>query len=897
MKNIIRICVAAALNLWNILWNWLSRILRSFRNFLRSSYLAFIIVILLILVLFKMDQAVTLMVDMVENDTAWISLFFSFYFVFMLALLVTHYPIYTYYFRVFNDSHTYIQWHQQRPFSRIPLLRWFVVFTFTIDYNNYTPDLRARKFRYSVGYILLVYWLFFIYRCYEPNLVHHDYNINTVTFVGVLLATSFPLYFFFYRSDIYNSLIRCNQDFELAENEAEDIEINIHHESRSYARYFRRIGSFFTVLCLVNFVLMMITILTIKFSLLGLWLLSATSVLFVYNYFFFRLLRTSSTEILACIRPRGLGRITWLFFLGMQRLENSVTYILQFHIHAIIAFVLIIYSNVVSARGGTHINAIPILMAYLYFYYFTIANIGKLFAANRYYTNPNRNRAGEIAPPAIVNTRGIVQVLTVLLVVVGSLSFIIKPETTIHQISTVAPSQNPLSEPSFISTLDEKKESTLFFIASHGGGLKANAWTLNVLNHLQRNTEGKLLDQTIALSGASGGSLGLALYTGLSAQYEKDFETIQDRIDEITYKNYTSIDISSTFGLDFIRKWRPLNNGNWLRDRSYFKMREYRRSIELTSDRDLGDTSYRDYWNSAYSRNGYYPTLIMNTAGTTGSRGILWSVKTDSFSTIFPFAVNLADLSSQKTIPFYEAVSMTNRFPVLSPAAKVKGYGHYIDAGAIDNSGILGCLDLHLYLLRNYNVLRNKKVTYIEIINSKGLYAYCVLQKFMEEEKIDHIFIDEVEKSNLGADLQSGISLDKIPGYLGDFMGNWERAPGENVRYYKLFLPHKIEVKDIEKILDGAIENPSLKDTLASFLKKQNRIILNKTDDDDKKFIEPWKYYEPTLSRHLSKSSVAYIQAMLEHPVLKAQFDEIEALTREPVKSVQNDSIKEPDKL
>ena len=120
----------------------------------------------------------------------------------------------------------------------------------------------------------------------------------------------------------------------------------------------------------------------------------------------------------------------------------------------------------------------------------------------------------------------------------------------------------------------------------------------------------------------------------------------------------------------------------------------------------------------------------MNTAGTKGSRGILWSVKPNDFEAIFPFAENLATINNDKTLPYYQAVSTTNRFPVFSPAAKIPGYGHYIDAGAIDNSGLLGCLDLHQYLLRNPDLLPYKKIAYIEIINSKSLYINYLVEKF-----------------------------------------------------------------------------------------------------------------------------------------------------------------------
>ncbi|MCZ6594921.1 MAG: hypothetical protein O6943_08405 [Bacteroidetes bacterium] len=48
----------------------------------------------------------------------------------------------------------------------------------------------------------------------------------------------------------------------------------------------------------------------------------------------------------------------------------------------------------------------------------------------------------------------------------------------------------------------------------------------------------------------------------------------------------------------------------------------------------------------------------------------------------------------------------------------------------------------------------------------------------------------------------------------------------------------------------------------------------------EKSFFDPWEYYEPALSRHLSKSSILYVKAILKHPLLRKQFSEIKELAR-----------------
>ncbi|RDK87267.1 hypothetical protein [Marinirhabdus gelatinilytica] len=268
----------------------------------------------------------------------------------------------------------------------------------------------------------------------------------------------------------------------------------------------------------------------------------------------------------------------------------------------------------------------------------------------------------------------------------------------------------------------------------------------------------------------------------------------------------------------------------------------------------------------------------MNTAGTSGNRGILWSVKQQKFEDIFPYATNLADLSGNKTIPFYQAVSTTNRFPVFSPAAKIKGYGHFIDAGAIDNSGLLGCLDLHNYLIRDEKVLGDKQIAYIEIINSKSLYVAHLVTEFKEKHDIPHIDANETETDNLVADLKTGLNLDKIPNYLSHYLKNWEANSDGNIKYFKIMMPHKVTLGDIEGYFNGTILDPTIVNDLEWFLAQKNKEILDITEKPDKTFFEPWQFYEPTLSRHLSRSSLNYFDAILEHPYLKKQFAEIEQI-------------------
>ncbi len=821
---------------------------RSFKNFFKSSILSLFVILIILLLLTQMDQAFTMMVDLIESK--WLSMLLSFFFINGLAVALSHYPIYTYYAADLNNSGDYTKWHAKHP------LKWWIfkhytVYTFTTEKNtDYKPDNWANYFRYFTGILIHIVWIHFIISSFKPNFIFENFPFDDVKIIiYLLLLVPFILY------------IYLKEKITKYESEKTSKEL-----PEKLTKLYRKLALWYLIIVIACIVLLLNTLSWGNFSPGGFILLLLTSYVFMFNYIFFRLLRSKFGVILGTLNSSKYLPAS-IFFERIHFLEKSENYLLMFYINFLVAVVLLLFSTLASILGWQLLNGIPILLAFFYFYYFIFASLGKYFFVTR--KNKLRN----------TTSYKVFLVTIFVLVVLVIISNFTNREVTTHELDLVENTKTEVPESVFLDSLKAKKDNTLFFIASHGGGLKANVWTLNVLNRLQSKTKGKLLKQSIAFSGASGGSLGLALYSGLYKEDGLDTLRIQKKIDSLAKQNYTSLDLTLTFGLDTYRKIWPLSQRIGLHDRPYYAMVKYQNNIQNTPSKYLSEISFRDYWKEAFMKDGYFPSLIMNTAGQKGNRGILWSVKQNNFEDIFPYAENLADLAGNKTLPYYQAVSTTNRFPIFSPAAKIKGHGHFIDAGAIDNSGLLGCLDLHNYLLRK-QVLKNKQIAYIEVINSKSLYVNYLVEKFKKENKIVHIHKNENESDNIMVDLETGLNLDKIPGYLSDYITNWEKYENGELRYFKIFMPHKVSMDDVEALFKGKITNPKTQSKLETFLEKENNLILSITEKPDKSFFDPWEFYEPTLSRHLSKSSLNYIQAILEHPLLKEQFSEIETLIK-----------------
>ncbi|MDH3709791.1 MAG: patatin-like phospholipase family protein [Cyclobacteriaceae bacterium] len=808
-------------------------VIDSIFKFLRSSFLSLLFILLMLLLLTQMKQAYTMLVVMIESQP-W-SLLISLLMVSALAITISHYPIYVYYALNLNESGDYVDWDAQHYWIGKWRVPWITVFCYKVRYwEGYSIDLISYALRYSLGVFVHGLWLYFIFFTFRPHFIHGGLPY-------MLLGWAIPL------AILGACAIFIIPKVKLQQIDADGNRTKFLQDSR---RILKSYAYLFIFTSIVGTLLLFIVPFAIHFNLWGYFILCITSVFMLLNYALFRLLRTSFIE---------LQQVS-AFYKMLSFFEEHKYYLLLFIASFIFSTAAVVYSNIASIEGGPLLNGIPILFIYFLCYYFILANGVKYFFAAR-----KKHEYLKIFRKWVV--------AAIALVIVIAIASLVPFEKTVHQLEFEENHHQGINEEQFVNSVGSKSD-TIFYIASHGGGLKANVWTLLVLNELQSRTKGRLLDQTVALSGASGGSLGLALYTGLYGFYEKDTSLIYQKIRRLALDDYASSDLVLTFGLDTYRKSLLLNWIQKIQDRPYYSMLKYQNKIEPQLSNTLSTTTFRDYWNQVYQVNGFCPSLIMNTAATTGKRGILWSVESENFHSIFQFADNLADLQNNQTLSFYQAVSTTNRFPVFSPAAKIKGYGHFMDAGAIDNSGLLGCLDLHNYLT-DQDTLKGKHVVFLEIVNAKTLYIESLIQQYLEQNpQLDLIPKNEKENDNILVNLETGLNLDKFPGYLNVFLKNTS-LHRDSIHYVRLVLPHKVTIKEVSSYIDGVVD-PSVKPDLTAFLKSKNlaleQALLEGTE------LSSWDFYEPVLSRHLSQSTFRYMRGILRHPDLDVQLRRVQSL-------------------
>lgn len=851
------------------LFVFINKLISAFKKFGKSSYLSLLFLAVILVLVQSLDQANTLLVDMLEVDK-W-SLMFCFAVISIFAAVLSHYPRYIYYAENINDSRDDHQWYAYKWFG-------YALFTFSKIDGNYQQDYKAKYFRHCLGLVIYIIWHYYIYQTFYPKFVVGGENMIELAKTVMFVFSIVPAIILIFLLDAFDT-------FQSGLNNASSTATKTVIKQKRRKYYTLGVTTLLIVIALVIILGLCIVIFS-AFNMNGYLLLQTFTFVLAIMYVLFRVFRV----YVRVPYPR------------LRFISNSVGYLRFYFVCALVLILFLIYSNIAVLLDWQQANAMLILLSVFFIIYYTIACLLKYFfmisifrvqkdaliknqkvTPKGYLNNADIDKKNRkhLVPlgkqEAFSKRRGLIgSLITIITIVLCIISYF--SEAGIHELEVydTVHGEDVVSIDAFKDKLKERTDLPFFYVASHGGGLKANIWTMKVLNEIQEKSKGRFLNQTVSFSGASGGMMGLSLYSILYGQFGDDYKGAGARINKVAQENFASKDIAFTFGADLIRKLYPFSKIGTYRDRSYYSMVTYRNILENKSLKLLDSLSFKAYWkkNVFNNKNQYFPSLIVNTAKTNGKRGVFYSIDYPKDDNIFLNSDKLSQLHNG-SIAYYEAISSTNRFPALSPAAKIKSYGHYIDAGAIDNSGLLSSLDLYNYLKKD-TILANKRTVFVEIMNGRSNYIRYLIRKFKKEKGVFNFEIEEKEQDNIVADLKTGLNLDKIPNYLSDFLESWSEKDSL-ITYVPVYLPFQISLKEVENYIGGELDDSSkVYHELDYFLKIENAKVKRGIKDDG----HVWETYEPTLARHLSKSTIEYYDRVIEGQLITKPIEVINKMLK-----------------
>ena len=537
-------------------------------------------------------------------------------------------------------------------------------------------------------------------------------------------------------------------------------------------------------------------------------------------------------------------RFPILSYLGFGTFSNNITFLQITAGIGVINLLFLVYLNV-NPLWAVNVNAIIILLSYFFFFYGALTILIKHRIYYKYsiedYAKKNKNYY-----TILLSTFSLVAVI---------LWFSSQGTNNLFTLTPLERTpENELSLKQYIQDREIKHGDTLYYIGCYGGGMKSNAWTLSILNKLYEDTH--VFKKTVGISGASGGTMGLVNMATLS-QHQKG--SLKKKINKIATTKILSIDFAHAFGRDyFIHNFFPFGRMD-ISDRSKSAMYTYA-EIAGFDTKQFNKISYREYWKKIYDKDKQFPILIANTTNITGRHGIANSVKIEDALTYDMFyngADDILEIPNNKTLSYYGATSTSNRFPVLSPAARIKNLGQYNDGGIFENSAMLSAYNL--YKTFNYitkDTLENKTV-FINIVNDKNLYIRKVIDFDKKKDTLK-----AYRKNEIGAVIESVVATEMTPNYIKTKLTTLTRT-NKRVQFKSIYLPHTFNKDDIQRLFG---KEAACNTGIIEKMKANNDQIKAILLQHSKTYEETDAIIEPPMSRVMAKPAYEFMEAMLNHP-------------------------------
>lgn len=896
---------------------------------LAASSLSIIVMIIILILLTQMDQGTTLVIALFTDPAN--SAFFIFLILFT-ALLISHYP--TYLFIRFYENDRY-QWI------------WSTKLLFPVIYYNRTKDYKGKErrdnnistiFRHSIGSIFLLIILYTF--VFSWNKTSSQFPVAIINQLFLLLG------FFIVKIHIY-----LNSSYQRIRA---DNPKPICSEDESNYRY----GfGFYLIFILTTLILFSMRFSLEEWNLINKIATSFQLLIIIFLFTFFREFRgllkyrfglspfflNKETDydiysgyigcgqsLLKTLINKKLSNvnISNSFKALLGNFSNSIYYLSMISIFGVLVSIIIIST---ALKGGVQsINGANYLLFFIMFYYALIILILKIsfYGGNinqrnlkvkynyfqRFYnSNYNNSIVTNIKPKEILFEKDISSkflsfipvkytgFVAVMFIVASFISF--KIGNDLHLLNPIpinglTETEKPdfIEKEEFINRFNENSNSeTIFALSAFGGGLKANYNTLKTLQAIDGKVGNKFFDNTISMSGVSGGGLGLANYYLMKFYKAKGQKEIFSNINAIGKLDIVAIDIPYLLFNDALRSsipkieglWNRIKKNGWNYDRSNVAMREYRNIIlEEAEWNDFDKMSFHSIHKKIYARNLHAPVLLMNTTSTELKYGIASSVHLGDF----PGAINILktptkDYGRFETINFYDAVSTINRFPLLSPAAKIKNTGHFVDGGYFENSGILSTISFLDKISGNkWSPDKKidlgagpKKLVIINFLNGKSHWINHLLQS--NNIKESELRIREKDASEISSVINTVTGTEMLPNFFVESLKKKTKATDTSFQFIPFYIPYKVYMSDIIDFLDA---EPSQSEKIQEILVENNtRIdsILMDQDDGLKYYFKEWGTVQPALARKLSKPDRIYQDVMImKHPYIKRMIGKIEGM-------------------
>jgi hypothetical protein len=242
------------------------------------------------------------------------------------------------------------------------------------------------------------------------------------------------------------------------------------------------------------------------------------------------------------------------------------------------------------------------------------------------------------------------------------------------------------------------EKPVMVVINTSGGGNRSAAFTMNILQKLDSISSMKLMDQTVCITGASGGMLGAAYYRALRDPENQIADPLNPKYSDHISQNLLNALISSLVARDLVSPAQKfsLSGQEYVKDRAYAFEKKLNENTGGLLNFQLKDIVEKE-------ANAQIPLMFLNSVISRDGRYLVISTQPVSFlmkptygqnltEDIEPDAVDFAsffDRQNPLELKFLTALRMNATFPYVLPNVWLPSTPviDVMDAGLRDNFG------------------------------------------------------------------------------------------------------------------------------------------------------------------------------------------------------------------
>lgn len=245
------------------------------------------------------------------------------------------------------------------------------------------------------------------------------------------------------------------------------------------------------------------------------------------------------------------------------------------------------------------------------------------------------------------------------------------------------------------------RKPKMIFICASGGGHRAAVWAMHALQNLDKETNGRVIDQAMLMTGASGGLIGASYFRELYWR-QQNGETINlhsnDHFSNMG-KDILNPMIFSLVVSDFVLGFQKYSVG----DKKYYKGRGYTFENQLNVNTQfVMDKKVQDYYQA--EKNAQIPMVIISPSIINDGRKLYISPQKISYMNSAPGALRTKlntrikgiefsrfyEKQEANNLQFMSALRMNATFPYITPNVHLPSDPEMaiMDAGLTDNFGV-----------------------------------------------------------------------------------------------------------------------------------------------------------------------------------------------------------------